>query len=114
MAVKWKFLSSNPFTDVKLLHVPERTARILTQAEEAKLLTACNQIRAPHLKSTVIIALNTGMRKSEIHGLRWEHIDLNDRLIAIINGKTRQSNRAIPMNEATFKVLSDLFREAKK
>jgi integrase len=58
-----------------------------------KLLTACGQIRNPHLESTVRIALNTGMRKGEIHGLRWERINLTDRLITIINGKTVRLQR---------------------
>jgi integrase len=113
MAVKWESLSSNPFTGVKLLHVPKRVARMLTAEEEVKLLTACGQIRTPHLASIVGIALNTGMRKGEIHGLRWEHINLTDTLITIINGKTAESNRDIPMNEATLKLLSDLCEKRK-
>jgi integrase len=42
------------------------------------------------------------MRKGEILGLRWDHVDLTQRLIAIYNGKTAQSDRRIPMNEAVF------------
>jgi len=40
--------------------------------------------------------------------VRWEHVDLTNRLIRIYNGKTEQSDRRIPMNDTVFKMLSDL------
>lgn len=113
MAVTWEALSTDPFIGVKLLRVPKRTARILSEEEEVKLLTACSQIRAPYLESVVIIALNTGMRKGEILSLRWEHINLTNRLITIINGKTADSDRYIPMNDAIFELLSSLYQKRK-
>jgi integrase len=112
-AVKWEALSGNPFMGVKLLRVPKRSARILSDEEEVKLLAACNKIRAPHLEPVLIIALNTGMRKGEILGLRWEHVDLKERLISIINGKTAESDRRIPMNDAVFELLSNLYQKRK-
>lgn len=112
-AVKWEALFSNPFIGVKLLRVPKRTARILSKEEEVKLLAACSQIRAPYLEPVVIIALNTGMRKGEIFSLRWEHVDLKNRLISIMNGKTAESDRSIPMNEAVFELLSNLHQKRK-
>lgn len=108
MAVAWGILPINPFAGTKLLRVPKRPERILTEQEEVLLLTACSQIRAPHLQSSVTIALNTGMRKGEIHGLRWEHVDLTNRIISIYNGKTDQSDRRIPMNDTVLNLLSSL------
>jgi integrase len=113
MAVKWKALASNPFIGVKLLRVPKRNARILSKEEEMKLLTACSQIRGPHLEPVVIVALNTGMRKGEILGLGWEHVNLTNRLITIINGKTEDSDRCIPMNDALFELLFNLYQKRK-
>jgi len=40
-------------------------------------------------------------------------ISFADRLITIINGKTAESDGDIPMNEATFKLLSDLCERRK-
>ena len=111
MAVAWNILASNPFSGVKLLRVPKRTERVLSEEEEAQLLAACGRVRAPHLRSCVVLALNTGMRKGEILGLRWENVDLGNRLITLYNGKTTQSDRRIPMNEIVFGLLSDLRKQ---
>jgi len=111
MAVAWDILGSNPFSGVKLLRVPKRTERVLSAEEEAQLLAAFGQVRSPHLRSCVLLALNTGMRKGEILGLRWENVDLGNRLITLYNGKTTQSDRRIPMNEIVFELLSDLRKQ---
>jgi integrase len=108
MAVAWNILTSNPFAGVKLLKVPKRTERILTKEEERKLLVACSQVRNPHLQAGVTLALNTGMRKGEIYSLRWDQVDLPNRLIRIINGKSEKSDRHIPMNDVVFELLSNL------
>jgi len=108
MAADDGIITTNPFLRVKLLKVPERTERILTKEEEAKLLTACGQVRNPHLRLGVTIAVNTGMRKGEIYRLRWEQVDLENRLIHVQNGKTENSNRLIPLNDLTFQLLSNL------
>jgi integrase len=108
VAVQFEKLSVNPFIGVKLLSVPNGIDRILTQEEETKLLAACDKVRTPHLRASVVIALNTGMRKGEIYGLRWESVDLETRWIRVLNGKTESSDRWIPINDAVFSSLSDL------
>ncbi len=112
-AVAWNNLSTNPFKDLKLLKVPKRPERILTKEEENRLLASCSQVRAPLLLTSVLIALNTGMRKGEIHGLRWEHVDLPNRFISVWNGKTNESDRRIPMNEVVFELLTHLSQQPK-
>lgn len=111
MAVAWGFLHQNPFVGVKLLRVPRRHERILTKEEEVRFLEACNQTRAPHLRLCVSLALNTGMRKGEILGLRWEQVDLTNRIITVYNGKTAQSDRALPMNDVVFELMRNWQRE---
>jgi integrase len=113
LAVDNKFVSANPFAGVKLLKVPKRTERILTREEEDQLLAACSQVRAPLLRASVLIGLNTGMRKGEIHGLKWEHVDLPNRLITIYNGKTNESDRPIPMNAVVYELLFKLWQQRK-
>jgi integrase len=98
---------------VKLLRVPKRAERVLTKDEEVRLLAACDQVRTPNLRPGVSIALNTGMRKGEIYGLRWESVDFPNRAIAILNGKTAESDRRIPMNDAVFESLSSLRQRQK-
>lgn len=113
MAVDDELITTNPFVRVKLLHVPERTERIVAEAEEGRLLGACNQVRSPFLRSSVLIALNTGMRKGEIYGLRWEQVNFADRYIHVQNGKTNESDRRIPMNKVVQELLSELWKLCK-
>jgi integrase len=108
MAVKWDLLSRNPFTGVRLLHVPDTPERILDWDEEIKLLDVCDRVNFPLLRPLLILALNTGMRKGEILALQWTRVDLTRRLILVQNGKTDVSERRIPMNEMVFVVLSSL------
>jgi hypothetical protein len=56
MAMKWEDLLKNPFAGVKLLRVRDIKERILKPGEEVQLLTACDKIRAPHLKSLITVA----------------------------------------------------------
>jgi integrase len=111
MAIKWGELSENPFKDVKLLPVPKMRERILGHDEEAKLLEACDQVRAPYLRPIVVIALNTGMRKGEILSLQWSQVDLANRLLHVEHGKTENSDRRIPMNETVFALMFGLHRK---
>jgi len=112
-AREWRFLRDNPFADVKLLPVPNRPERILTEAEEKKLLAACSRVRAPHLRPVVLLALNTGMSKGEILGLGWSQVDLLNRTIRIDNSKTKYRERRIPMNETVWNLLAALEQERK-
>src|SRR5215470_13609423 len=58
-----------------------------------------------------MLALNTGMRKGEILGLRWEQVDFTNRVITIYNGKTEHSDRMLPMNDAVLELMLNLRRE---
>ena len=63
--------------------------RIITLAEEAKLLDACTG-RREHLKVIVIAAVDSGLRKGELLKLRWSDIDFAKRVITVraFNTKT--------------------------
>lgn len=53
----------------------ERFSR-LEEDEEDKLLAALDDCRNPYIKPTVILALETGMRRSELLSLKWGDVDL--------------------------------------
>ncbi|MBP9853519.1 MAG: site-specific integrase [Candidatus Omnitrophica bacterium] len=93
-AVAWGKLSSNPAQNVKFLKEPSGRLRFLEREEILKLLTNCNK----HMKSIVILALNTGMRKGEILGLKWRDIDIKRNIITILDTKNGEK-REIYMNE---------------
>ncbi|MGA2631846.1 MAG: tyrosine-type recombinase/integrase [Terriglobia bacterium] len=111
MAIAWKFLEANPFAESKLLHVPGRPERTLGEDEEGKLLSACNNVRSQHLRPIVVLALNTGARKGEILGLKWSQVDFANRTIFVIEAKSEQGRRIIPMNDTVYDLLSRLPRK---
>src|SRR5439155_8639989 len=64
--------------------------RILTRDEELRLLAACENRYQKHLRPILICALDTGMRRGEIFGLKWSDVDFEERILTIrpFNTKT--------------------------
>ena len=68
-------ITSNP---VKLIRKPKAARgrdRRLSSLEAEQLLNACRQGKAPMLEAIVLFDIETGMRLSEILGLKW--VDIN-------------------------------------
>lgn len=96
--------------------------RLLTEAEETRLLAACQGERQtsytrnhygkdrevtanisvdnPHLKALIMLAIDAGMRRGEILKLRWQDIDFQTNLIHILGTHTKtQKERYAPLTE---------------
>ncbi|MFC1599238.1 tyrosine-type recombinase/integrase, partial [Candidatus Omnitrophota bacterium] len=95
MAMQWGKAESNPVKKVKLFRENNQRVRYLEKEEIESLI---NNSRG-YLKRIVIIALNTGMRKGEILGLKWRDVDLKRGIIYLLNTKNGE-RREIPMNSA--------------
>jgi integrase len=104
-AVKRRFTDKNPVRGLRILPENNTVVRYLTDDEEERLFKELPE----HLKPIVTTALNTGMRKSELLDLRWEDVDLDQRLICIKNAKNHKK-RYIPIND----VVHDLFKEQRR
>lgn len=76
MAYDNELIDSNPMRRVRMLKESPSRERFIT-AEEEKRLFAQLTGRRDHIRSVVTIALNTGMRRGEILGLQWEHVELS-------------------------------------
>jgi integrase len=71
----------------------------LTAEEEAALLLACQKSRSRSLYPAVMLALNTGMRYSEIRLLQWRQVDFSAKFLTVGKSKTQAgAGRAIPLN----------------
>lgn len=105
-AVDEGILLANPLSRVLMVR-PRRKPRIMvTVTEEDKLLDAA----APHLRSIIIAALDSGMRRGEILAQRWEHVDFTRKILYVSHSKTSGGEgREIPL---TARLLADL--EARK
>ena len=93
-AVEWNKISENKIKNVKLLRTSNKRLRYLEKEEIPKLINNC----AIHLKPIVILALNTGMRRGEIFGLKWQDIDYRRGIIYLLDTKNSEK-REVPINE---------------
>ena len=97
---------------------PEDVCLRRAQVVVKELLEKIPEIRAllrvcsDHIRSIVVTALNTGMRRSELLNLRWPDVDLKNRKITVINAKNNES-RVIPINQTLYQELFALYKKVK-
>lgn len=97
VAVKdWAWLQSNVALNVRKRKEPRGRIRYLCDTEREKLLAQARKSECAQLYTIVVLALSTGARKMEILGLKWEHVDLNRKLISIIDTKNGE-RRSVPL-----------------
>ncbi len=68
-------LRENPLRKVRVTSVQGRRERRLKNGELHQLILAARACRNPLVLPIVLLAVETGMRRSEILSLRWEHVD---------------------------------------
>ncbi len=93
---------------VKQLKGENKRLRYLSEDEAEMLIDNCEG----YLRTVVITALNTGMRKGEILGLTWSRVDLKNRIILLDKTKNGE-RREIPINQTLYDTLSGLTRHIK-
>ncbi|MCK4351862.1 site-specific integrase [candidate division WOR-3 bacterium] len=102
-AIEWGYMSQNPAKSVKLLKEPPGRVRYLEVGEIQALLGECS----PQLKPIVVVALNTGMRKSEILNLKWNDVNFREKVISMTNTKNNE-RRFVPINDNVYMELKRL------
>ncbi|HZV47510.1 MAG TPA: hypothetical protein VFG06_09235 [Thermodesulfovibrionales bacterium] len=81
---KWRWMTDNPVSSIEMPKVKNERVRYLSQDEYALLFSGLYHAAAPQwLKPLVIVALNTGLRESNILNLRWQQVNLFSRLIVV-------------------------------
>jgi integrase len=93
-AVSWGRVQENVARHVKFFKEPKGRLRFLEGEEIVKLLSNCNK----RLKPIVVLALNTGMRRGEILGLKWQDVDLRRNIITLLDTKNGEK-RDVHINE---------------
>ena len=91
-AVGEGYVASNPVTKIPAKTLNNKIVRYLSNSERQNLLAACQQSSWKPLYRLVLLAMTTGMRKSELMNLRWSDIDFT-RSVAMLattkNGEPR-------------------------
>jgi integrase len=108
-AVLNRLIDRNPIDGLRLFKDRPRD-RVISPAEFQNLLGQCSL----HLKPIVEIAYATGMRRGEILGLRWNQIDLKNKVIVLEADDTKTKNRReIPLDDALMALLQQIPRTLK-
>jgi len=96
-AVKeWEWMEDNPLRKVSKLKEPRGRVRYLSDQDRELFLTACRESHNPDLYLTVILAMSTGGRQSEIWGLSWKCVDLKNGFITFEETKNDEP-RSVPL-----------------
>jgi integrase len=91
---------------IRLEKEPEGRVRWLETDEQARLLAACGKSKNGQLAAIVRVALETGMRASEVMGLTWEEsIDMTRGVIRLERTKSGRC-REVPMRQAVYDLLA--------
>jgi integrase len=83
-AILWDLADENPVKRIKFLRENKPRSRYLNREEIKALLDNCTD----HLRPIVIFALNTGMRLSEVLGLTWDRVNLQEGIAELRETKT--------------------------
>lgn len=92
--------------EVRPLKERKDVGRALTPEQESQLLAECTNADSA-CYTAVVLALNSTMRKDEIRKLRWQQVDLFERMLTVGKSKTEAgTGRVIPLNASAVKALA--------
>jgi integrase len=108
---QWKWKMDNPVSDIELPKVNNCRVRYLDQDEQARLFEALDQIGEQWLKPFVTLAIETGLRLSNLCNLQWPEVNLFTKLITISAEKMKnRDNLGIPLTDVAYSTLRELQR----
>ena len=102
--IKKKYLDKNPTEKVSITASPNRIERFLSDDERDRLLDACFESDWDKMHLLVLLAITSGMRKSELLNLRWSDINFDKGLASLADTK----NGSPRVNPIPSFVLEDL------
>lgn len=91
-------VTQNPVNKVPARKVSNQRTRYLKDFERESLLKACEVSEWRHLRLLVLMAMTSGMRKSELMWLRWSDMDF-DRNLAFLADTKNGEARNCPIPE---------------
>ena len=95
--IEWGFCEGNPVKNVRKPKAPPGRDRRLTSRELKLILRYCHNHRNSELQSIIVFALETAMRQGEILSLKWENINLNQRVACLPDTKNG-TRRDVPLS----------------
>ena len=105
-ALAYGHCSENPAASVKTLREAQKVPDALTEQQVDALLKECSD----EIRPAITVAVDTGLRKSELFGLTWADVDLNDGSITVAKSKTGEF-RVVWLTDRAKAILVDLKAE---
>ena len=109
LAVEWELIPFNPALKIKPPRVPAGRVRYLQPTELRAVLAACPS----WLRPIAALAAFTAMRRSEILGLRWLHVDMPGGRLMLSQTKNGEG-RIVHLNQLAAQVIESQWREDAK
>lgn len=107
-AVEEGIVPANPLGRLRMER-ERRTKRPMMSVREEQLLMAYAPV---HLRRIILCALDTGMRRGEILGQRWEDVDFDNRLLHVTRSKTAEGeSRIVPLTARVYEMLLSFRRD---
>ncbi|KIF81391.1 site-specific integrase [Noviherbaspirillum autotrophicum] len=104
----WGFETlQNPVKAMRKPKPPRGRDRRLLPREEKLLLEYCDSMGLVTLKAIIVLAIETAMRRSELGALRWMDVDLEERMVYLLETKNGEK-RVVPLSTravAAFKTI---------
>ena len=105
---EWELpLRENPLGKVRVKSPQQRRERRLKSGEMDKLVAATHSCRNTAILPIILFAVETGMRRSEIINLRWEHVDRETRSLLIPHAKNGHA-RILPLTQVAERILDSV------
>ncbi|MGO4548107.1 tyrosine recombinase XerC [Paenibacillus sp. 2TAB23] len=121
-AVEWRIIKRNPVSDVQKPKVDSKEIIPYDNAEVEQMLRALQ--REPyHWRVMITLALTSALRRSELLGLEWKHLDFNSGIldvsqtmihalkgeIIVKQPKTKKSIRKVALPSSMLKELKEYY-----
>jgi integrase len=126
-ATEWRIIKNNPVADVKKPKVIQKEIDVYDENEISILFDALEK-EPFHWQMLILLAITTGLRRGELVGLEWKHINLDTGVIEVKqsislseNGeriitepKTKKSKRKISLPDSIIENLKEYYLYSRK
>ena len=100
---KEAYISSNPAENIESPKIPKSLPKTISIEEALKLLNAPTNIRD---QTVLFLLYGTGMRVSELSNLNLDSLDLDNRMLRIVEGKGNK-DRIIPLPDVVIPIIKE-------
>lgn len=106
---QWRWKVDNPVSDIKLPKVRNERVRYLSEDEHKRLFEALEKSEDKWLRPLVIIAMDTGLRLTNLCDLKWSEVNMFSRMITI-DAETMKNDDylGVPLTDRVFQVFKEL------